>query len=121
MFSAAVLDHFYNPRNVGPLEDATHFGVAGSPGDGPYMQFWLLVEGDLIRQAAYATYGCPAAVACGSVLASVLRNRTLEEAREITAGDVVLLLGGLPDGKEHCSTLTVAALGKALGTGPVNL
>src|SRR5437868_4119361 len=37
MFSPAVLDHFHNPRNVGPLDGFTHRGVAGSPGDGPHM------------------------------------------------------------------------------------
>ena len=48
MLNARVLDHFHRPRNVGSLENATHKGVAGNPGDGPYPTLWLeLHEGSL--------------------------------------------------------------------------
>ena len=32
---------FANPRNVGPLEGATHRGTGGAPGGGPYRFLWL--------------------------------------------------------------------------------
>src|SRR5205823_1283524 len=81
MFSPKVLDHFYRPRNTGPLAEATHVGTAGVPGEGPYMTLWLVVNGERIERAAYHTYGCPAAVACGSVTAEVLAGRTVAQAR----------------------------------------
>jgi nitrogen fixation protein NifU and related proteins len=126
MFSATVLDHFYNPRNVGPLEGATHEGTAGVPGDGPYLRLWFRFEGDTVRAAAYRTYGCPAAVASGSVLAELAPGRTLAQLRQITPADVMRLLGGLPEGKGHCAELVAEALrrtrpvsaGVAPGDGP---
>ena len=120
MFSATVLEHFHNPRNVGPLEGATHEGIAGIPGDGPHMRLWLIVEGDRIKQAAYETYGCPAATASGSMLAAVVAGRTTEQALLITPEDLMKLLGGLPDGKQHCAELPIAALRSALGNRIVN-
>lgn len=114
MFSAIVLDHFHNPRHVGPLEAATHQGVAGSPGDGPYLILWFVVEEDVIQQAAYQTYGCPAAIASGSMTATLLVGRTVEQALNLTATDLMLLLGGLPEGKEHCAQLAITALTNAL-------
>lgn len=114
MFSPSVLDHFYNPRNAGPVEDATHYGQFGIPGDGPYVQLWLRVEGETIAGTGYQTYGCPAAVGCASVLAEVLRGKTLDVAKLIEPGDLALLLGGLPDGKSDCADRAIGALRDAL-------
>jgi nitrogen fixation NifU-like protein len=114
MYNAIVQDHVYNPRHVGPLETATHQGLAGIPGDGPYMRLWFEVREGRILDAAYATYGCPAAVASGSVAAEVLIGRTVEQALLLTAADILLLLRGLPEGKEHCAQLTAEALQNAL-------
>ena len=55
MFSATVQEHTYQPRNVGELPSATHHGVAGVPGDGPYMLLWFEVVGDTIVKATYDT------------------------------------------------------------------
>lgn len=114
MFSPAVLDHFYNPRNTGQIAGATHFGQFGIPGDGPYVQIWLKVEEGVIARTGYETYGCPAAVGCASVLSEVLVGKSLETAKAIDARDLMLLLGGLPDGKGHCADMAIGALRSAL-------
>lgn len=78
-------------------------GVAGVPGDGPHMILWFVVEEGCIRQAAYATYGCPAAVASGSITATLLTGRTIQQALLLTAEDIIRVLQGLPAGKEDCA------------------
>lgn len=114
MFSPAVLDHFYNPRNTGEVDGATHYGQFGIPGDGPYVQLWLKVEEGVITKTGYETYGCPASVGCASMLAEVLVGRSLETAGKIDARDLTLLLGGLPSGKGACADGVIAALRGAL-------
>ena len=113
MFSALATEHIAVPRNVGPLAEATHQGVAGVPGDGPFMILWFQVENGKILKAAYATYGCPAAVASGSITASVLTGRTVELALRLTAEDIIRILQGLPEGKEECAQLAATALQNA--------
>ena len=115
MFSAAVLDHTLNPRNAGPLEDASHYGQSGDPGGGPYVQLWFIVDEDRIVQGAYQTYGCPAAIACASLAAEVLRGRSVEQALLLTSQDIALILGGLPEGKGHCPAMVVEAIARAFG------
>jgi nitrogen fixation protein NifU and related proteins len=78
------------------------------------MHLWLIVEGGLIKRAAYGTYGCPAAAASGSMLAEVLCGRTLQQAKQVRAIDIMQLLGGLPEGREHCAELAEKALRKAV-------
>jgi nitrogen fixation NifU-like protein len=115
MFNAFVLDHVANPRNVGPLETATHQGVAGIPGEGPYMLLWFEVTEERICRAAYQTFGCPAAMASGSLTAELLTGRTIAQALTLTAADIIRLLHGLPEGKEDCPQLVIAALKNAFG------
>jgi len=114
MFSPAVLEHFLNPRNRGPLKEATCTGMAGVFGQGPYMQLWIRSEADQILDASFDTYGCPAAIACGSFISEWIKGRSTEQVGNITARDLDRILGGLPAGKEHCPELAVTALHSAL-------
>jgi nitrogen fixation protein NifU and related proteins len=116
MYSAVVHEHFHHPRRVGPLEGATHTGTAGVPGEGPYLVLWLRIdEGtQTILEAAYRTFGCPAAIASGSILAELVESKSVEEALALTEEDVVRSLEGLPEGKDHCPRLAVRALQDAL-------
>jgi len=116
MYSETVLEHFHNPRNCGPLPGATHEGTAGVPGEGPYMTLWFRVEDGRVTQAAYQTWGCPAAVACGSLVAELAPRVSIAALRSLTAADVMRLLRGLPEGKEHCAELAVEAIKRVLST-----
>lgn len=114
MYSAVASEHFHEPRRVGPLEGATHTGTAGTPGEGPYVVLWLRVEDEVIAAAAYKTFGCPAAIASASVLAQWVEGKSFSEALEFDELTLTELLGGLPEGKDHCPRLAVQALHRAL-------
>src|SRR2546426_385279 len=114
MYSATVLDHFHRPRNAGTVEGATHRGGAGTPGERPYMLICLKVQNGIIERAGFTTYGCPGAVACGSLTTELVTGRSVDIAGRIEANDLMTLLGGLPAGKEHCAELGVTALRNAL-------
>ncbi len=113
MYSAIAHDHFANPRNAGTLENPTHEGTAGVPGDGPYMVLRFEVVDGVIVRAGFRTFGCPAAIACASMATEVAKGRSIETVLKMTADDLSHLLGGLPEGKGHCPRLAVEALRKA--------
>ena len=114
MYSEIVSEHACNPRNAGPLDDATHEGVAGVPGDGPYMILWLRVEADTVVSASFKTFGCPSAIASGSVTTVLITGRPMSKAALLTPEGLLLVLGGLPEGKEYCAKLACDALQAAL-------
>lgn len=135
MFSETVQFILANPAHIGPLEGATHCGVAGVPGDGPYMQLWLecreqgkreqergksgerdapAADEAVIVRAAFKTFGCPSATAAGSMMSALLTGMPVEKARLLTAADLLLVLGGLPEGREFCATLAIDSLTDAL-------
>ena len=117
VFSEAVLDHTLNPRNIGPLENASNFGQFGEPGGGPYVQMWFDLKGETIVDAAYKTYGCPAVVASASLSCQLLKGRTTAQALLLDEKDLMLLLGGLPEGKDSCPQMVIQAIRSALADG----
>lgn len=117
MLSPIALSHIHSPRNCEPIEGASHYGQAGIPGDGPYVQLWLDVEDGLIKRTGYQCAGCFSSIACAGMAAEVLIGRTLEQASKLEPNDLILLLQGLPEGKEDCAERTVCAVRDALKIG----
>jgi nitrogen fixation NifU-like protein len=115
VFTAQVLDHVINPRNGGPLDEATHYGYEGIPGDGPYVEIWLRLENDVIQDAAYRTYGCPGVIASASTLIEFIKFKSKEDVMSIQSSQIEDRIGGLPEGKQDCPKLALKALLVTLG------
>jgi nitrogen fixation protein NifU and related proteins len=115
MYSAIVLDHLENPRNVGEMADASARGVATNPVCGDLLHLCLKIEEGRIVAASFKVQGCPPSIAAASVLTEMVRGLTLDEARRLAPPDVTRALESLPRNKEHCSILAVDGLRAALG------
>jgi NifU-like protein involved in Fe-S cluster formation len=105
MYSAAVLDHFQNPRNAGTLEAATAKVSVENPVCGDILELSARVEAGRIAEVRFRTRGCVTALACSSLLTELLRGKTPAEARAITAEQISEALGGLPQATLHGAQL----------------
>lgn len=114
MYTEKVMDHFMNPRNVGEIENADGVGEVGNAKCGDIMRIYLDVEGDVIKDVKFKTFGCGAAVATSSMVTEMVKGKTLDEARAITNAAVAEALDGLPPAKMHCSNLAADALHEAI-------
>ena len=113
-YNQTVQDHFVNPRNVGEIEDASGIGNVGNARCGDIMRVYLKIEGDIIVDAKFKTFGCGAAIATSSMATEMVKGKTIHEALTITNQAVTEALDGLPDVKRHCSVLAEEALQSAL-------
>jgi len=113
-YSAKVMDHFSNPRNVGTIENADGVGEVGNPACGDIMRFYISVRDGRIEDVKFQTFGCGAAIAVSSMISEMARGKTLEEASRISNRDVADALDGLPANKLHCSNLGADALQAAI-------
>lgn len=114
MHNEKVMDHFQNPRNVGSIEDASAVGEAGNPADGDTIRLYLRIEEDKIVDAKVKVFGCPTAIAAASALTELIIGKPVDQALAMRNEDVSAALGGLPEGKLHCSVLAEAVLADAL-------
>ena len=69
---------------------------------------------DVISGITFETFGCVAALATSSMITTMAKGKTIEEALKITREDVANTLGGLPRIKIHCSVLATDALTEAI-------
>jgi len=127
MYSAKVMDHFTNPRNVGVIDDANVVVKVGDPGCGDALLIFLRIGEERVQDIKYKIYGCGAAIATSSIASEMAMGRTLDEVLQISEESIATALDGLPAEKMHCSNLAASALhaavqhyrGQAAEDGPV--
>jgi len=113
-YSEKVMDHFMEPRNMGDIKDADAVGTVGNPACGDVMRLYIKVDGEKITEAKFKTFGCGAAIATSSMATEMIKDKSLEEASEITNEAVAEALDGLPPNKMHCSVLAQEAIEAAI-------
>ena len=104
-YSATVLDHFNNPRNVGENTDADGIARVENPVTGATLELYLDISGDQIRKAVFKSLGCTATIAAGSILTELVDGLRVEDAGAITKSDIETALGGLPPTRKHAASL----------------
>jgi len=115
-YSAQVLDHYENPRNVGKMNadsDDVGTGMVGAPACGDVMRLQIRVVEGIIKDAKFKTYGCGSAIASSSLLTEWVKGLTLDEAGGIKNTEIVKELA-LPPVKIHCSVLAEDAIKAAV-------
>ena len=115
LYSDKVMDHFEHPRNVGEIEHADGVGQVGNPKCGDIMKMYLKIDGDVITDVKFKTFGCGSAIATSSMATELIKGKRVEEALNLTNAAVAEALDGLPGYKMHCSVLAEEAIKAALG------
>lgn len=114
LYSEKVMDHFTNPRNVGKLDDADGIGEVGNARCGDIMKIYIKVEGDIITDVKFNTFGCGSAIASSSMATEMIKGKPIVQALELTNKAVAEALDGLPAHKLHCSVLAEEAIRAAI-------
>ena len=117
-FETNVRNALANPQNQGEMTDADQVGTVGSPDCGDMLRMWLkFTEKDgrkVIDRATFQSFGCQTAIAVASMATELLKGKTIDEARSLSANDLTGSLGALPPMKIHCGQLVEGALKNAL-------
>ena len=112
-YSAKVFELSRHPRHLGPIKDPNSFGIfKGICGD--TMKIYLRIENDMVKDAGFETDGCEVTLACGSELTEAAIGKKVSEVMNISSGQLLKSLGGLPESHIHCTILAVTAFYCAL-------
>ena len=121
-YSQQVLDRFDSvlkepeKHSVGrfdPTDPNVATGMTGAPACGDVMRLQLKLDGDLIEDVKFKTYGCGSAIASSTMFVDMLKGKTVAEAKKIKDKDIAAALE-LPPIKLHCSVLAEESISKAI-------
>ncbi len=113
-YTEKVMEHFLNPQNAYSMENYDGKGYYGSVECGDYIEVYIKVKDDILTEVSYTVFGCTASIATSSMMSTLAKGKTIEQALKITEDDVEKALDGLPEEKRHCSNLGVGALKNAI-------
>ncbi len=114
MYSPELLDHFEHPRNAGELPNAnTHVRVE-NPACGDILELSASIRDGKIAEIQFKAKGCVPAIACGSLITEMAKDKSVAEAGAISREEVVERIGGLPAASGHAAQLAVEALRQLL-------
>lgn len=119
LYSKELMKHFRYPRNVGKMKNYDGLGKIGNLLCGDIL--WLYIKigknkqgKEVIKKATFSTFGCTVAIANSSLITTMVKGKTLEEAMKITKESLLKKLGKVPPFKIHCSLLAVDSLAEAI-------
>ncbi len=116
-YSEKVIDHLENPRNVGSLDrndPDVGTGMVGAPACGDVMKLQLKInDSGIIEDAKFKTFGCGSAIASSSLITTMVKGQSIEDALAISNSDIAKELS-LPPVKIHCSVLAEDAIKAAI-------
>lgn len=112
-YGPEVFNRWKEPKYMGRMEDChASSRLTGSCGDS--VEIYLKFEHDKVSAASFFSDGCGPSVVCGSVACELVLGRDIENAASITGDDILNILTGLPEDKEHCAFLAAQALQEAV-------
>lgn len=114
LYSKKVLQHFRHPKNLGIMKNPDGEAIIGNPKCGDVMKMFIKVKNNYIKDVKFQTLGCAAAIATSSMITTMIKGKSLDQAVKITNKTVAEALGGLPQFKMHCSVLAAQAVKKAI-------
>ncbi len=94
LYQDIILDHSRHPRHFGALPDATHSHEGFNPLCGDKVKVYLAVdEQGRIADTSFEGRGCAISVASASLMAEMLKGRSVEEAENLMGGFLQLAKG----------------------------
>ena len=97
LYQQVILDHNKSPRNFRKMENASSKAEGYNPLCGDHIDVYVLVEDGIVKDVSFNGEGCAISKASASVMTSMLKGKTKEEAEKLFNKFHDLVTGKLGD------------------------
>jgi len=100
VYNDLIMEHSVNSYNRRKIDNPDKVEDGHNPSCGDEIKVELKMNGDVIEDIAFTGSGCAISQSSTSIMADVLRGKTLEEAREIVKIFIGMIKREITDEKE---------------------
>jgi nitrogen fixation protein NifU and related proteins len=98
---------------LGSFDNPTAYAkIKGICGD--EMEFYIIIENDIVRGIKFLTTGCYFTIVCGNAVACEVEGKNVIDALKINPKHIITTARRLPTHHYHCSILAVSTFHKAI-------
>lgn len=98
LYKEVILDHYKNPRNKGPLPEATVSRRKNNPLCGDDIALHARLTADQVTEVVFEGQGCSISQASASMLTEAVKGRKLKDAAHLAAEFRAMMQGSVdPD------------------------
>jgi len=97
LYQQVILDHNKSPRNFRKMENASSQAEGYNPLCGDHIDVYVLVEDGIVKDVSFNGEGCAISKASASVMTSMLKGKSKEEAEKLFNKFHNLVTGKLGD------------------------
>ena len=97
LYQQVILDHNKSPRNFRKMENASSQAEGYNPLCGDHIDVYVLVEDGIVKDVSFNGEGCAISKASASVMTSMLKGKSKEEAEKLFNKFHDLVTGKLGD------------------------
>ncbi len=97
LYQEIILEHNKKPRNFGKLPQATRTVDGYNPLCGDHYTLYIKFDGDKITDISFEGAGCAISKASASVMTTMVKGKTMEEAEKLFETFHKLVTGELTD------------------------
>ncbi len=83
LYQQVILDHNKSPRNFKKLENATNFAEGYNPLCGDHIDIYMHVEDGIVKDISFQGKGCAISKASASLMSSIVKGKSVEEAEKL--------------------------------------
>lgn len=106
LYQQVILDHNKSPRNYGKPESFNHSAEGYNPLCGDHVDVYLTVDEGIVKDVRFEGSGCAISKSSASLMTSIIKGKTVEEAEKLFEDFHDLVTGKLTDEEK------IAQLGK---------
>ena len=115
VYSAIIDEHYQEPRNFGKIENPDEEIFETNPTCGDTIAMYVKIGDGVIKDIKYVARGCLISVASASILSERVKNKPLEEIKELKKKEILEELGiSLGPAREKCALISYDALIKMI-------